>query len=393
VVSTPPRHGKTECLIHGIAYLLAADPTLQLSYIGYAATFAEDKSRKAREIARAAGVPISPDAWARKNWRTGAGDGGLWATSIDGPVTGQGFHVMVVDDPVKDRAAAESAVQREHVYSWFTDTAFTRLEPNGSCIVVQTRWHPDDLVGRLIGDGWECVNLPAIDKDGRALWPERWPIEQLREIEQQLGDYGWNSLYQGEPRGRGSSVFHDAVIFERPPANLARVCIGLDFAYTAKTHADYSVAVVMVELGGFFHVIDVVRVQEEPRVFRQRVANLHALYPNATAYAHVAGTEQGSVEFIREAGIPIVGVNARADKFTRALPAAACWNSGGIKVPKSAPWLDAFLAEVCGFTGVKDRHDDQVDALAAAYDGLRHTTVDWRFGEELNAAFPKAVSW
>lgn len=400
VVSTPPRHGKTETLIHGIAYLLAAKPHLQITYIGYGSTFSEDKSRKARDIARTVGVPLSETAWARKNWRTGVDDGGVWATSIDGQLTGQGFHLMLVDDPVKDRATAESAAARDHAYEWLNGTAFTRLEPSGSCIVVQTRWHPDDLAGRLIADGWECINLPAIDDDDpanpKALWPDRWPVEKLREIEQQIGDYDWNSLYQGRPRGRGASVFHDANLSEMVPAQGAsRICIGCDFAYSAKTHADYSVAVVLAECRGQYYVLEVVRVQKEARQFRQQLLLLKERYPEATACAYVAATEQGSVEFVREGGLPISGLVARADKFTRALPVAACWNDGNIFLPKPGEkkpdWIEPFLSEVLGFTGVKDRHDDQVDALAAAFDGLRQVRpIDPDYLDSLTASLPKS---
>lgn len=377
VASTPPRHGKTELLLHGMAYLLADDPERQLSYIGYATTFAEDKSRKARGIAREVGVPISPEAWSRKNWRTGVADGGVWATSITGPLTGQGFGVMIVDDPIRDRATAESATYRQHHYEWFNDTAFTRLEPGGSCIVVQTRWHEDDLAGRLIKDGWECVNLPALgdgtDPDrpeGSALWPERWPAERLLEIKAQLGEYGWASLYQGQPRPRGGALFQDVRFFERLPGGPRRYAIGLDLAYTRRTHADYSVAVVLCEIGGNFYVLDVIREQVEASAFAARLRGLMATYPGVTPTWYAGGTEQGVVSLLSGMGVRVNALPARADKYVRAQPASAAWNEGRILLSEGAAWASNFVAEVASFTGVNDRHDDQVDALAAAFDSL-----------------------
>jgi predicted phage terminase large subunit-like protein len=124
----------------------------------------------------------------------------------------------------------------------------------------------------------------------------------------------------------------------------------------------------MAHCGDEHFVLDVVRVHEEPRDFRERVRNLTKLYPGARASAYAAATEMGGIEFIRDGGISIEAHVAKVDKFSRAIPVAAAWNTGRVKVPRGAPWLNAFVSEVCGFTGVKDRHDDQVDALAAAFD-------------------------
>jgi predicted phage terminase large subunit-like protein len=378
VVSMPPRHGKTETELHGIAWTLKRTPQKQVAFVGYAARFAEKKSRKARELAIKAGVPIAADAASRQDWRTGVEDGGLWATSIGGQMTGEGFHLMLVDDPVKDRATAESSVYRDHHYDWFNDTAFTRLEPNGSCIVTQTRWHPDDLAGRLITDGWELVNLPAVRADDTALWPERWPLEKLRVIEEQLGVYGWESLYQGNPRTRGGALFHDAVYHadnELPKTGL-RIALGFDLAYTAKTHADYSVVVALaMDKDGVAYVLDVKRMQAEATVFGDTMRKMQTEHGGAVLTGFVGGTEQGVVQFLTLSGIRMHAIPAREDKFVRAQPVAAAWNAGRVRLPHDKPWLSAFVGELADFTGVGDRHDDQVDALAGAYHALASTVT------------------
>jgi predicted phage terminase large subunit-like protein len=373
VVSMPPRHGKTETLIHAIAHLLLRRPELQIAYVSYASTFAEDKSRKAREIAMNVGVRISPLAWARKNWRTGVADGGVWATAINGPITGQGFHVMIIDDPVKDRAVAESSTYREAHYVWFTDTAYTRIEPTGACVVVQTRWHPDDLAGRLIRDGWECINLPAIDDDGNALWPERWPIERLLDIKDQLGEYGWSSLYQGAPRLRGGQVFHDVHYVDALPPGGLRVAIGFDLAYTAKTYADYSVAIALGEADGKYYVLDVLRAQLEMPEFRHRLERFRATWPGAVTFGWIGGTEKGAVDLLNAEGANLEYAPAKGDKFVRAQSIAADWNAGKIILPEGALWAADLVAELADFTGVNDAHDDQIDALAAAHGALQFT--------------------
>ncbi|MEP7049454.1 MAG: phage terminase large subunit [Pseudomonadota bacterium] len=375
VVSVPPRNSKTESLLHGGAWLLLQDPTLQIAYASYAARIAEKKSRRLRELARKAGVPIAQDSRSRADWRTGVEQGGCWATSVDGQITGEGFNVVILDDLIKGRAEAESAGTRERARAWLISDVLTRVEPGGSVLLSMARWHPDDPAGAMIGAGWEHVNLTALDENDQPLWPERWPRTEVLELRDALGGpdgYEWQSLYMGNPRGRGARVFGDVAFYDSlPDLSGALISCGIDFAYSTRTSADWSVAVVLAKFGDVFYVVDVVRVREEPRAFRSRVQLLHATHPRARSCAYAASTEMGGVEFFREGGIRIDGRVATIDKFSRAIPVAAAWNTGRILLPRKAPWLDAFISEVCGFTGVKDRHDDQVDALAAAFDGVR----------------------
>ena len=390
VVSVPPRHSKTETLIHSIPWLLLQNPSMQIAYASYAARIAEKKSRRARELSKRAGVPLANDSKSRSDWRTGEDEGGLWATSIDGAITGEGFDLVLLDDLVKGRAEAESGTTRERVNGWLTSDVLTRVEPGGSVILSMARWHPDDPAGRMVGAGWEHVNLAALDENDRPLWPERWPAAELVKLREALGGpdgYEWTALYCGNPRGRGARVFGDVHHYDALPTGPVTIIVGLDFAYSARTSADWSVAVLMVHCGGRYYVLDVIRTHDEPRMFRSRLQLLRETYPNLTACAYAAATEMGGIEFIREGGIPIDGRTARLDKFSRAIPFAAAWNSGKVLLPRSAPWLDAFVSEICGFTGVKDRHDDMVDAGAAAFDGLawaasrpidtRNEDADW----------------
>lgn len=375
VVSVPPRHSKTETILHGIGWLLLQDPTLQIAYASYSSRIAEKKSRRARELARRAGVRIAQDSRSRSDWRTAGTEGGLWATSVDGPITGEGFHVAILDDLIKGRAESESAATRERAHGWLTSDVLTRMEPGGSVLLSMARWHPDDPAGAMIAAGWEHINLPALDADERPLWPERWSLDELLSLRTALGGpdgYEWQSLYLGSPRGRGARVFQDTHFYDAlPDLRDVTIAIGLDFAYSTRTSADWSVAVVLAAVGDQNFILDVVRVHDEPRDFRSRIQLLLAKYPTAGVCAYAAATEKGGIEFIRDAGIGIDGRIATTDKFSRAIPVAAAWNTGRILLPRKADWLSAFLSEVCGFTGVNDKHDDQVDALAASFDCAR----------------------
>ena len=367
VANVTVRHGKTEGLLHFIPWLLAQDPTTQIVYASYAARLAEKKSRKARDLARRAGVSIAEDASSRSDWRTGAADGGVWACGVEGSLTGEGADIAIVDDPHKDRASVESALQRQAVWDWFNDTLMTRCEPAASVIVCGARWHEDDLSGRLIAQGWESIVLPAIDDDGRALWPSRFSAEQLQRIREERGEYTWASLYQQRPRPRGGQLFGDVVPYDELPERCS-ITIGCDLAYSEKTRSDYSVAIVLAHARGVAYVLDVVRAQEEAPKFLSRLERLRRLYPGATWRSYLAGTEKGVATVFKSLGVDLGAMPPIGDKFIRAQPVAAAWNRGAVRLPKAAPWLNALVEELKSFTGVKDRYDDQVDALAAAFD-------------------------
>jgi len=265
VISAPPRHGKTDTMLHLIVWLLKTFPHLVNAYTTYGQNLANSKSRRARGLALDNGIELDAAAGGVQEWLTRQG-GGLLATGAGGPLTGKGITgIGIIDDPFKNRQEAESSLIRERVWEWFTDVFYTRLEPGSSVVVMATRWHMDDLSGRLIKDGWEVINLPAIDDDGKALWPDRYPIERLEEIRGKIGEYSFQSLYQGSPRPRGDTVFKEPRFYtEFPEAQGFTEGAGFDAAYTAKTHADYSVTVLGRMYGDTLYITNMVREQREP---------------------------------------------------------------------------------------------------------------------------------
>jgi len=388
LVSVPPQHGKTETLLHALAWLLRRKPHLRNAYASYAASLAFTKSRLARDYAVSAGVKIRDDANRVNEWVTTDG-GGLLATGVGGPLTGNPVDgVLLIDDPHKNRAEAESSTLRGKIKEWWTSTALTRVHPKASIVVVHTRWHPDDLIGSL-RDGdheheWTVIELRAIADGtdpldtravGEPLWPDFMPADFLAKRRRDVGEYDWASLYDQRPRPKGGAVFSGDVRFAAPQASGYRVAIGLDLAYTEKTASDYAVAVVMAECNGAYHILDVHRMQAPVPVFGARLRALLDLYPGARMFAYVGGQERGIVDLLNEPSddgqLNIDTKPAVTDKFIRAQPASAAWNAGRMFLPADAgAWANPFVSELRSFTGIKDRHDDQVDALAAAYDAL-----------------------
>jgi predicted phage terminase large subunit-like protein len=414
VSSVPPRHGKTETILHGIAWLLRRAPSLQVAYVAHSSQFAHTKSERMREIARSAGVPISTLAWSKKYWKTGIGEGGVWATGIDGGIMGMGFHLIVVDDPYTSPEEANSPAERAHVVGMLEGTLINRLEPNGSVIVNMTRYHPDDIAGYCIKRGWERLNIPAISDSGYALWPQQWPVERLQHRRAEIGEFYWASQYMGEPRPQGACVFDRPVFYDQLPTENWRLVIGVDFAYTQQKYSDYSAAVVALEhhesahddqgnatATTRFYVLKVVRVQVKAPEFGAILQGLQQDFPEAITVGYVGGTELGVVDFLRGQGLHITAMPAKSDKFARAQPVAAAWNNGNILLPSSkflqetradGRWLPDFVREVTSFTGVADDHDDQVDALAGAFAGVgkQWGPQEWAQYEEFADALPRA---
>jgi predicted phage terminase large subunit-like protein len=389
--SVPPRFSKTESILHSVVWRLMQNPTTEIAYCTYEANLAYSKSRKMRELAEKCGIRLKRGASGVQEWWTEAG-GRVIATGIGGPITGKGCNWLIIDDALKNREEAESVVIRQKQWDWLTSTAMTRVEPGGSILVNATRWHDDDLIGRIqeefcrnleddAGIHWTGIHMPAVYEENgveRSLWPTRWPMSELKKKRRLVGEYDWASLYQGQPRPKGGRLFKTASRYDSPMIvetdTPYKIIIGADPAATMKTTADYSVAVVMAVSGEFntldfrADILEVYRGQVEIPTFVARLRDLAVKWGAPIAVEAVAGFK-AIPQMLKnlDKRLRIIEAPALGDKFTRALPASACWNDGRLRVPHNADWVNDFLAEVEKFTGVKDAKDDQVDALAHAY--------------------------
>lgn len=236
----PPRHGKSELATKKFpAWCLGKDPTLPFIQTSYSAGLAEGFGQDTKDILQSEQYKtIFPEAQLRKdskskgNWQLTKG-GSYMAVGIGGPITGRGARIAVIDDPLKNRQEAESETYRDMVWNWYTSTLYTRLEGYGAVIVIQTRWHYDDLVGRLLEqmekdkeaenpyDDWTVINFPAIAdedeyvggvcvrKQGDPLWPQKFDVANLQTIRQIQGVYDWSALYQQEPISSETQEFRE----------------------------------------------------------------------------------------------------------------------------------------------------------------------------------------
>lgn len=389
ILSTPPRHSKSSLLAFVASRYLKAFPERNICYLSYNEDLAAEKSLEAQTYFIKNGGQINQHKRAPTLWQTADGQkrggpfGYFRATSVRGAITGRGYHLIIVDDPLRDRIEAESATIKDNIWEWWTSTALTRREPGCSVIVTQTRWAPDDLAGRIIANDkrkrWTNVNLPSLTETSeglKALWPERYPVEELLYTKDDIGEYDFEALYQGNPRPRGGAVFQgehlDQITYEKAPDGL-QICIGIDLAYTEKTHSDYSVLVVMGldRVTKKTYILHVEREQIPAESFATRIRAAQIRYKASKIFWFRSGVEKGVVPFFRNMGIYITDVPAVGDKFVRAQQVAAAWNRGDVLIPRNASWLSKFLGEVLSFTGVGgSEKDDQVDALSAAFEPL-----------------------
>jgi predicted phage terminase large subunit-like protein len=212
MIFMPPRHGKSELASRRFpAWYMGNNPGKNVIAASYNSDLANDFGREVRNIVREdeyralfPDVQLAQDSTAANRWHTNSG-GGYIAAGVGTATTGRGADVFLIDDPVKDREAADSETTRDKIWAWYRSTAYTRLAPGGAIVLIQTRWHEDDLAGRLLeeeakgGDQWRKLILPAIDPNGDALWGERYPIPSLERIKRAIGPRDWSALYQQQP--------------------------------------------------------------------------------------------------------------------------------------------------------------------------------------------------
>lgn len=375
VVELPPQNGKSTTGLHGLAWRMSRDPVLSHGYATYADDLAASKSRICRRMAIAGGVSLPRGSSALHEWQTTQG-GGLLAHGYKGQWTGQPINgVALIDDLYSDRKDAESKKVRENVWEWFTDVLWPRCHPGsatriGASVIAQfTRWHDDDLIGRLLqgkfrGYQFEEVKLKAICEDeddilgrqiGEALWPEQYSADELRKIEESIGPYSWASLYQQRPRPKGADIFGDPARFSladwRPDGH--RILICCDPAATDDNRADFSAAFVLAAKGYGADMVIWVLFGWRDHVTVPAVAR--KLYE--IAMRHWGGTAPVAIESVGgfkavpqilkeiEPRLRIRPIKPKGDKFTRAQGLAAAWNTGRVLVPlDSELWWDAQAA-------------------------------------------------
>jgi predicted phage terminase large subunit-like protein len=394
VISLPPRHGKSALISERFpAYLLNRYPTTKVGIVSYSQELANNFSRRARGITEEF-LTLNPERTAVSEWQTLFG-GSLIARGHSSSITGFGIDFLLIDDLIKNVEEASNPKLLEKIYDSFASDIFTRLEGKSNCLVIGTRWSEDDIIGRLlkseVGGDWETINIPAIAmeddplgrSEGEALWPERFSLEKLDEIQKVLGARQFDSLYQGLPRPRSTEFFlvDNIGTFKRFPNNFrqkAQVFIGVDKA-ASKGRGDYSSFAALANAGDAYYVLDILRGQWGTHEREQKLLRFVKKYVSIFGQSRVktvveiepgsGGKDSYSMTARTLAGYRVVGHRVTGGKEIRAEPFAAQVEAGNVMM-KVGPWNDPLLREMKSFPGT---NDDQVDSLSIAFNKLAKT--------------------
>ena len=412
IVELPPRFGKsTFCSGYLPPWFLGMNPDKRVGLITYEADYAHTWGRRGRDLLDAHGhifpggpVRPSPASRAAGRWDIDGHAGGLVATGIGGAITGRGFDLLVIDDYVKNQAEAMSSLIRERTWEYWLATLSTRIEPGGAVVILATRWHEDDLIGRLraqqaraLADGeehtepWTVITMRAVCEDGdedplgrapgEPLWGSRWSADRLARVRKRVGEFWWAALYQQRPAPAEGGHFKrswieryvrrgDAFILgDRPVYRSGMVVFQtVDVAASTKTSADYTVVATWgwIPTTGDLLLLDVwrdrIELPRQPDLIREQAAKWNPAQIGVESNTY----GMGLIQSLAGSGLPIVPLRADADKLARALPAAAMYAARKVWHPHAheALWVTPYEDEIASFPNGKN--DDQVDAAGYA---------------------------
>lgn len=427
----PPQHGKSELVSTRLpAFFLAHNPDQPVALVSYAAKLADRNSRAARAVMedpRFALIPfksrIRPDYenWRVYDWHIQNGRGYVLAVGVGGAITGHGFRLIVIDDPIESWAHAQSETIRETTWQWWLGTLKTRLWEGGRIVLMMTRWHKDDLAGRILeeegtveeGGRWKVLSYsalakrPQLDEQGRIiassvdilergfdkpLAPSRFSQAYLHGIQRTTSKMVWNAEYQQTPTDPEGDFFKIGriEIEEVPPALICQLQDGhpveitrdahavrfWDLAATEKSRAardpDYTSGTLTAEGERRFWILDEQRGQLDPEQVTDLVkltARLDGKYVKIRIEQEPGAAGKTLIKAYQRllAGYDVEGIPASGDKLVRAQAYASQVNAGNVVMLKG-PWNKPMLAEYAGFPNI--RHDDQVDSGAGAFNEI-----------------------
>ena len=386
MVFMPPRHGKSQVVSKKFpAWYLGRNPNNEIIITSYAADLAYDFSRMARNTLRDWGhlwdVQLAADSSAVGRWGINEHAGALMAAGVGGPITGRGAHVAIIDDPLKNWEDALSETIRQKVWDWYLTTLRTRLAPGGAIVLVMTRWHEDDLAGRLLaeasigGEKWEVISLAAeAEKDdplgrkpGEWLWPERYPPAEYEDTKTALGTQKWVALYQQRPSPPEGSIIKRQwwQYYREPPAKFDEIIQSWDCAFKDLSTSDFVVGQVWGRVGAEYYLLDQTRDRMDFPATLQAVRQLTSKWPRARAKLIEDKANGTAVIQVLKKEIPgIIAVEPQGGKEARASAVSPSIEAGNAYLPQNAPWVKDFVDECAAFPN--GAHDDQVDAMSQA---------------------------
>ena len=397
IITCPPRHGKSELVSRRLpAYILGKNPDAKIIASSYSSDLS---SRMNRDVQRIIDSPeyreLFPKSYlSSKNIRSDAKgsyvrnsdmfemvgrQGAYRSAGVGGGITGMGCDFGLIDDPIKDAEEANSPRIRQKVWEWFITTFLTRLEENAGWLTTMTRWHEDDLVGRIMKEtnDYEILELKAIN-DGKALWPVKYDIDFLNNRKKILGTKAFESLYQQNPTPDGGNIIKNDWIhhWKVLPPQYQETMMSWDLAFKGTSTSDYVVGQMWGRWGADFFLLDQVRGKWD---FTQTVRQVELFAIKHMNYGRIVIEDKANgpavMNVLRNKIPGIVPYKPDSDKVSRLHSVTPVFESGNVFIPPidKFDWVKEYVHELTSFPSAK--HDDQVDATTQALHILRKRTT------------------
>jgi predicted phage terminase large subunit-like protein len=383
-INMPPRHGKSENVtIRFPAYFMENFQNKNIMVAGYNQSISRRFSRRTRQIVDDT-IGLDEKNQSVEEWQT-VNNNYYYAASTSNPRTGIGFHLIILDDLVKNREEANSKTHKERVKDFYREDCYSRLEPDGAIIICNTRWSEDDIIAEAIGtepEQWTVISLPALCEDpekdvlnrelDEALWPERYTTEKLLNIKKVMGEFGFAALYQQRPVPKEGGLFKtDRLEIDTPPKMIRKVRAWDLAASSGK--GDYTVGVLMgVDENQNYWILDLYRDRVSTDVRDKQMIQIASIDGIETRIrlAQDPGSAGKSMKdyFIKFlAGYTVIAKPVSGNKEVRAEPFAIQVNEGNVRLARGS-WNREFLNELGNFP--YGAYDDIIDACSDAFEEI-----------------------
>lgn len=421
MIFMPPRHGKSELVSRRFpAYFLGRRPDAKIIACSYSAGLATNFSRDVQRIMESKeyhevfpdvlipNTPYSREHPDNSKYKRQTAffeilehHGDMLSTGVGGSITGMGADLAIIDDPVKNEEEANSETMREALFGWYNSTLYTRLEGGANLVICQTRWHKQDLSGKLLqeaeidGEKWEIINLPAIATEasvqspldprdpGEPLWEGKYPLPRLEIIKKQVGTRVWSSLYQQSPVIEGGNIikeewfqYYHKLPFDVNKWREAYTVTSWDLTFK-KTGKSYVVGAVLSKYKNQFYLVDMYRAKADIVETQAAIEKLAKKYPACKVHLIEGKANGPAIVSLLKRKVPnLVEVNPGTSKDERLHSVSPIFEAGNFLLPMNSPLSKTVIEELVSFPNADN--DDIVDAISQGLNrfmemkGIRH---------------------
>ena len=396
IISMPPQHGKSQTVTETLpSYYLGKYPERRIIEASYgddlARRFGRRNKQKINQFGQQLfGIQLSKSSSSDTDFEIEKYKGSMITRGIMAGITGQPADLIIIDDPIKNKEQAMSETYRNKLWEEWLNSINTRLSANGKVILIQTRWHEDDLAGRLLmyePDKWTYINIPceAEENDilgrkvGDALFPEigkgnEWLKDFKTSYTSQEGSMTWNALYQGRPTAmEGNMILRKWINYYKELPNIAYKCISVDATFKDGDNNDYVAIQVWGKLNNNYYLIDRLKARMDFPTTLQAIKNMRAKHPVNAVFIEDKANGSAIISMLRKSMSGIIDINPEGGKVARVNAISPLFEAGNVFIPERE-WTNDYINELVSFPNAT--HDDEVDATSQALNRLKTVNAE-----------------